>query len=58
MEASKDAKWQEAMEDTWDLVDPPENYKPIDCMWVYKLKYNADGLVNKYKTILVAKGYT
>ena len=43
---------------TWDLVDPPRHYKPIGCKWIYKVKYNADGSVNRYKARLVAKGYT
>ena len=63
---AKDANWRAAMEeemqalaanDTWDLDDPPRKCKQIGCKWVYKVKYNADGLVNRYKARLVAKGY-
>ena len=43
--------------ETWDLVDPPRHCKPIGCKWVYKVKYNVDGSVNRYKAQLVAKGY-
>ena len=42
----------------WDLVDVPKGVKSISCRWVYKVKYNTDGSVNRYKARLVAKGYT
>jgi hypothetical protein len=65
-EAAEDANWRTAMEEemralaeneTWDLVDAPKGVKPIGCRWVYKIKYNADGSINRYKPRLVAKGY-
>ena len=43
--------------ETWDLVDAPKGVKPIGCRWVYKVKYNTDGSVNRYKVRLVVKGY-
>ena len=46
-----------AKNETWDLVDAPKGVKPIGCRWVYKIKYNTDGLVNRYKARLEAKGY-
>ena len=30
---------------------------PIDCKWVYKIKYKEDGSLNKNKARLVQKGY-
>jgi len=42
---------------TWELVALPKDKKTIRCNWVYKVKHNADGSVNKYKTRLVPKGY-
>ena len=66
-EVVKDANWRAAMEEemhalaeneTWDLVNAPTGVKPIGCRWVYKVKYNTDGSVNRYKARLVAKGYT
>jgi hypothetical protein len=29
----------------------------IGCKWVYKVKHNEHGLVNRYKTRLITKGY-
>ncbi|KAK2409531.1 putative mitochondrial protein [Trifolium repens] len=42
---------------TWLLVDRPPHVKPIGCRWVYKVKHNADGTIERYKARLVAKGY-
>ena len=44
--------------ETWDLVDTPKGMKPIICRWMYKVKYNTDNSVNRYKAQLVAKGYS
>jgi hypothetical protein len=43
---------------TWSIVDLPHGKIPIGCKWVYKVKYNADGTIERYKARLVAKGYT
>lgn len=43
---------------TWDLLDLPPGKKPIGCKWMYKLKYKADGTLDKYKEQLVAKGFS
>ena len=47
-----------AINDTWDLVDPPQHRKSIWYQWVYKVKYNIDGSFNRYKARFVAKYYT
>ena len=43
--------------ETWDLVPHSPHKKAIGCRWIYKVKYNADGSVNRYKARLIAKGY-
>ena len=39
-------------------VSLPANKHAIRCRWVYKVKYKADGSLDKYKSYLVAKEYT
>lgn len=66
-QAIKDPLWVQAMKselqalqqnETWKLVSLPYGKKPIGCKWVYKLKYKADGSLERHKARLVAKGYT
>ncbi len=42
---------------TWELVALLKDEKTIGCKWVYKVKHNVDGSMNKYNARLVAKGY-
>ena len=66
-EAMQNKKWFSAMEEelsmieknhTWQLVQKPLDRKVIGVKWVFRTKFNVDGLVNKYKARLVVKGYT
>ncbi|KAK1668631.1 hypothetical protein QYE76_056790 [Lolium multiflorum] len=65
-ETLEDSRWRQSMHDeynaltenkTWHLVPPISTCNLIDCKWVYHVKKNADGTVDKYKACLVAKGF-
>lgn len=43
---------------TWELIYFPINVKPIICKWVYIIKYQLHNKIDKYKAILVAKGFS
>ncbi|GKV32406.1 hypothetical protein SLEP1_g41016 [Rubroshorea leprosula] len=43
---------------TWTLETLPAGKRPIGFQWVYKIKYKVDGIVERYKAHLVAKGFT
>ena len=39
--------------DVWDLVQLPENRKPVGSKWVFKKKTKADGSIERYKARLI-----
>ncbi|RDY05308.1 Copia protein, partial [Mucuna pruriens] len=43
---------------TWKIVDRPKDKKVVGCRWIYTVKCKSDGTLERYKTRLVAKGYT
>ncbi|CAI7768388.1 unnamed protein product [Closterium sp. NIES-53] len=42
---------------TWELVELPEGRKAITSKWLFKIKSDSDGKIERYKSRLVAKGY-
>jgi transposase InsO family protein len=65
-QAASNPKWLAAMEQefqallenqTWTLCLRPRNHNIIKNKWVYKLKQNLDGTIDRYKARLVAKGF-
>ena len=66
-EAFTNPLWQIAMKKeldalsknhTWDLVTLPPGKFVVSCKWIYKIKTRLDGSIERYKTRLVAKGFT
>ncbi|KAL0314769.1 UNVERIFIED_CONTAM: Retrovirus-related Pol polyprotein from transposon RE2 [Sesamum angustifolium] len=66
-EANQSSHWREAMNkeiealeknSTWELKELPAGKRAIGSRWVYKVKLNQDGSIERYKARLVAKGYT
>lgn len=65
-EAKSFPHWERAMQEeidaldkneTWELVAKPEKCEPFTCKWVFRLKKNSDGTINRYKAHLVARGF-
>ena len=66
-QAVHDPLWREAMDKeiqaleatkSWVLTPLPPGKRLVGCKWVYRVKLNPDGSVERYKVRLVAKGYT
>ena len=64
-EAMKDKRWRDAvsfeitaLEDsgTWTVEHLPPGKHAIGCKWVFKIKFNADGTIERFKARLVALG--
>lgn len=65
--AKKDPKWCAAMREelealrkqrTWELAELPAGKKTVGCKWVYSVKQNPEGKIERYKARLVARGYS
>ena len=59
-------KWYKAAQDeiqshlengTWELTTLPKGRKPIGSRWVFRVKKNPDGTIERFKARLVAKGF-
>jgi hypothetical protein len=44
--------------DVWELTELPKDRKAVGCKWVFKVKLNADGSIERHKARLVAQGFS
>jgi hypothetical protein len=67
MRSPHSSKWREAMKDemrsmsanqVWKLEEFPKGGKTVGCKWVYKIKCNSKGNIDRFKARLVAKDFT
>lgn len=66
-EANNHAVWKEAMQEelkaldqhqTWSITKLPKGKRAVGCKWIYKIKFNSDGSIERHKARLVARGFT
>ena len=64
--AAKQKEWKVAMEEemssilkneTWTMVKPQSDIKPIGVKWVFRVKKDSKGRILRHKARLVVKGY-
>ena len=44
--------------DVWDVVPRPEGKSIVTSKWIYNIKQDVDGSIEKYKEIFVACGFS
>lgn len=66
MKSGSSRRWQQAIDaelkalsdnETWDIVDEPNDCDVIDSKWVFKIKRDNTGKISLFKCRLVAKGF-
>lgn len=40
---------------TWEITTLPKGKKSAGCKWIFSIKYNADGSINRYKARLLSR---
>ena len=44
--------------DVWEVVPRPEGKSVVTSRWIYKVKFVADGSIEKHKAQFVARGFS
>ncbi|CAM8944080.1 unnamed protein product [Rhodiola kirilowii] len=43
---------------TWTITDLPKGKTVVDSKWIFRIKLNSDGTIERYKARVVARGFT
>lgn len=43
---------------TWSIMKLPQGQRVVGARWIYKIKYHADGSIERHKARPVARGFT
>jgi hypothetical protein len=66
-EAIQRKEWADAMieeyqsimkNEVWEIVPRPKKKDVVSSRWLFKIKYAADGSIEKYKASFVARGFS
>ena len=66
MSSSEKQKWSSAMQkemesmqehEVWNLVEIPAEKKAVGCKWIFKIKTDSEGKIERFKARLVAQGF-
>ena len=66
-EANQSSQWRKAMSEElqalndnkiWSLVHLPHGKKAVGSMWIFKVKFKADGSIERHKARLVIRGFS
>ena len=66
-EAAENKAWKDAMiekhqsimkNNVWDVFPRLEGKSVVTSKWIYKINHAADGSIEKYKSIFVARGFS
>jgi hypothetical protein len=66
-EAYEHQVWRDAMmeeyssimkNDVWEVVPCPEGKSMVGSRWIYNIKHVVDGILEKFKSCFVAKGFS
>ena len=44
--------------DVWDVIPRPEGMSVVTSKWIYKIKHDVDGNIEKYKARLVSRRFS